>query len=90
MRFGSELPSDGFALMRIKLDVSSSLEDGKPKLSLLLDFVSANSSENRERLNLKLLGNELKTSEFNSVLLSSSESDCKKIQMTVNSVVYVI
>ena len=76
MRLGSELPSEGFALMRTKLDVSSTLDDGKPKLSLLFDFESPNSSENLERLSLKLRGKDEKTSEFKSVLLSSSESDC--------------
>lgn len=76
MRLGSELPNEGFALIRNKLEVSSSLADGKPMLSLLLDLASPlNSSENLERLSLKFRGNEEKTSEFNSALLSSSESD---------------
>ena len=78
-RFGSELPNEGLALMRIKFDVSSSRADGKPKLSLLLDLVSAKSSESLDRLSLKFLGSDEKTSAFNSALLSSSESDCKKI-----------
>lgn len=78
-RLGSELPNEGLALMRIKFDVSSSRADGKPKLSLLLDLVSAKSSESLDRLSLKFLGSDEKTSAFNSALLSSSESDCKKI-----------
>ena len=78
-RLGSELPNEGLALMRIKFDVSSSRVDGKPKLSLLLDLVSAKSSESLDRLSLKFLGSDEKTSAFNSALLSSSESDCKKI-----------
>ena len=78
VRLGSELPSEGFALMRTKLDDSSSLCDGKPKLSLLLALPSPNSSEYLERPSLKFRGKEEKTSEFKSVLLSSSESDCNK------------
>ena len=74
-RLGSELPNDGFALMRSKFDDSSSLVDGKPKLSLLFALPSANSSENLDRLNLKLRGKDEKTSAFKSVLVSSSESD---------------
>lgn len=61
--------------MRSKFDDSSSLVDGKPKLSLLFDLPSANSSENLDRLNLKLRGKDEKTSAFKSVLVSSSESD---------------
>lgn len=74
-RLGSELPNDGFALMRSKFDDSSSLVDGKPKLSLLFALPSINSSENLDRLNLKLRGKDEKTSAFKSVLVSSSESD---------------
>ena len=45
-------------------------------LSLLLDLESAlNSSQNLERFSLKFRGKEAKTSELNSALLSSSESD---------------
>jgi len=84
VRLGSELPRDGFALMRNKLDVSSSLDEGKPKLSLLLALPSPNSSENLERLSLKLRGKDENTSEFKSVLLSSSESDCSgKTKFTI-------
>lgn len=76
MRLGSELPNEGFALIRNRLEVSSSLPDGKPMLSLLLDLASAlSSSQNLERFSLKLRGKEAKTSELNSALLSSSESD---------------
>lgn len=76
VRLGSELPNEGFALIRNKLEVSSSLADGKPMLSLLLDLASAlNSSQNLERFSLKFRGKEAKTSELNSALLSSSESD---------------
>lgn len=76
MRLGSELPNEGFALIRNRLDVSSSLPDGKPMLSLLRDLASAlSSSQNLERFSLKLRGKEAKTSELNSALLSSSESD---------------
>ena len=76
VRLGSELPREGFALIRSKLELSSSLDDGKPKLSLLFALPSPNSSESLERLSLKLRGKEENTSEFKSVLLSSSESDC--------------
>lgn len=79
VRLGSELPNEGFALIRNKLEVSSSLPDGKPMLSLLLDLASAlNSSQNLERFSLKFRGREAKTSELNSALLSSSESDYNK------------
>ena len=61
--------------MRSKFDDSSSLVDGNPKLSLLFALPSANSSENLDRLNLKLRGKDEKTSAFKSVLVSSSESD---------------
>lgn len=61
--------------MRSKFDDSSSLVDGKQKLSLLFALPSANSSENLDRLNLKLRGKDEKTSAFKSVLVSSSESD---------------
>ena len=61
--------------MRSKFDDSSSLVDGKPKLSLLFALPSVNSSENLDRLNLKLRGKDEKTSAFKSVLVSSSESD---------------
>ena len=88
-RLGSELPNEGLALMRIKFDVSSSRADGKPKLSLLLDLVSAKSSESLDRLSLKFLGSDEKTSAFNSALLSSSESDCKKYIIYINSVAYL-
>lgn len=76
VRLGSELPNEGFALMRTKLEVSSSLEDGKAKLSRLFALGSPNSSESLERLSLKLRGKDENTSECKSALLSSSESDC--------------
>ena len=85
MRLGSELPNEGFALIRNRLEVSSSLPDGKPMLSLLLDLASAlSSSQNLERFSLKLRGKEAKTSELNSALLSSSESDYNLKKLTIH------
>ena len=86
MRLGSELPNEGFALIRNRLEVSSSLPDGKPMLSLLRDLASAlSSSQNLERFSLKLRGKEAKTSELNSALLSSSESDCNLKKLIIHS-----
>jgi len=91
VRLGSELPNEGFALIRNRLEVSSSLPDGKPMLSLLLDLASAlSSSQNLERFSLKLRGKEAKTSELNSALLSSSESDYNLKKLIIHSLFHCL